>query len=47
MDEATTQRIRDGMAYEAARKAPPDAFPELPEIAAGRYTDPAFLALEK
>ena len=47
MDSATTNRIRDGMAYEASRKAPPEGFPELPEIAAGRYTDPAFLALEK
>lgn len=32
--------------YEAARKAPPKAFPTLPEIPAGRYTDPRFYELE-
>jgi phenylpropionate dioxygenase-like ring-hydroxylating dioxygenase large terminal subunit len=47
VDTATTERIRQGMAFEAARKAPPDGFPQLPEVPAGRYTDPEFLALEK
>ena len=46
MDQATTQRIREGMAFESSRKAPPEGFPELPSIAAARYTDPGFLALE-
>ena len=34
------------MAFESSRKAPPEGFPELPSIAAARYTDPGFLALE-
>lgn len=46
MDSATIERIREGMAFEAQRKAPPDGFPELPDIPAGRYIDPEFLALE-
>lgn len=46
MDAATIERIREGMAFEAQRKAPPEGFPELPDIPAGRYTDPAFLDLE-
>ncbi len=46
MDQATTERIRAGMAYEANRTAPPDGFPRLPDIPAGRYVNPAFLALE-
>lgn len=47
MDESTTQRIRDGMAYEAARTAPPEGFPKLPDIPAGRYVDPEFIELER
>ncbi len=47
MDSATVQRFLDGMKFEAERTGPPDGFPELPDIPAGRYTDPAFLALEK
>jgi phenylpropionate dioxygenase-like ring-hydroxylating dioxygenase large terminal subunit len=35
------------MEYEAARKAPPAAFPKMPDIPGGRYTDPRFHALEK
>jgi len=35
------------MEYEAARKAPPVSFPDLPDIPGGRYTDPRFHALEK
>lgn len=46
MDSHTTERIREGMAFEASRKAPPEAFPELPIIPAGRYVDPTFLGLE-
>lgn len=46
MDEATTERVKAGMAYEAARTAPPEGFPRLPDLPAGRYVDPTFLALE-
>ena len=47
MDAATVQRFLDGMKYEAERTAPPADFPRLPDIPAGRYVDPAFLALER
>jgi phenylpropionate dioxygenase-like ring-hydroxylating dioxygenase large terminal subunit len=46
MDTATVQRFLDGMKYESERTAPPEGFPSLPDIPAGRYTDPAFLELE-
>ncbi|HEY8122615.1 MAG TPA: aromatic ring-hydroxylating dioxygenase subunit alpha [Myxococcota bacterium] len=39
--------LRRLMEYEAARKAPPERFPALPDIPAGRYTDPRFFALER
>jgi len=45
----TTEEIRTLralMEYEAARTAPPRGFPALPDIPAGRYTDPRFFALE-
>ena len=35
------------MEYEASRKEPPEGFPSLPDIPAGRYTDPRFFELEK
>jgi phenylpropionate dioxygenase-like ring-hydroxylating dioxygenase large terminal subunit len=41
------RNLRILMEYEAARKAPPVAFPNLPDIPGGRYTDPRFHALEK
>jgi phenylpropionate dioxygenase-like ring-hydroxylating dioxygenase large terminal subunit len=47
MDAATVQRFLAGMKYEAERTAPPPGFPHLPDIPAGRYVDPAFLALER
>lgn len=47
MDSATIERIREGMAFEANRKGPPEGFPQLPDIPAGRYVDPGFLALEE
>jgi len=46
MDVELQQRIREQLAYEGAREAPPEGFPALPEIPGGRYTDPAFHALE-
>ncbi|MEM9530848.1 MAG: aromatic ring-hydroxylating dioxygenase subunit alpha [Pseudomonadota bacterium] len=47
MDPATNQAILDGIAWERAREAPPEGFPQLPRIPAGRYLDRNFLALEK
>jgi phenylpropionate dioxygenase-like ring-hydroxylating dioxygenase large terminal subunit len=46
MDTATVQRFLDGMKYESERTTPPEGFPPLPDIPAGRYTDPKFLELE-
>jgi choline monooxygenase len=46
LDLATTDRIKSGMTYEAARTAPPEGFPRFPDIPAGRYVDPDFLKLE-
>ena len=39
--------LRELMEYEANRTAPPAGFPALPDIPAGRYTDPRFFALEQ
>lgn len=39
--------LRRLMEYEAARKAPPESFPALPDLPAGRYTDPRFFELER
>lgn len=38
--------LKDLMEYEAARQAPPEGFPQLPDVPAGRYVDPRFFALE-
>ncbi len=40
------QTLRDLMEYEAARTAPPEGFPALPDIPAGRYVDQHFFQLE-
>ena len=47
MREATARALFDGMRHEQERDAPPAGFPPLPLIPVGRYTDPAFLALEQ
>ncbi|WP_120075454.1 aromatic ring-hydroxylating oxygenase subunit alpha [Aurantiacibacter odishensis] len=47
MDAVETAQIKDRMKFEAARKSPPEDFPQLPPIPAGRYTDPKFLRLER
>ncbi len=47
MREALQQRIWQELDYEANRKGSPEGFSALPPIPAGRYTDPAFLALEQ
>jgi phenylpropionate dioxygenase-like ring-hydroxylating dioxygenase large terminal subunit len=44
-DEIRT--LRRLMEFEASRKAPPEGFPALPDLPAGRYTDPRFFELEK
>ncbi|MDH5228083.1 MAG: Rieske (2Fe-2S) protein, partial [Gammaproteobacteria bacterium] len=41
------QSLYAGMKHEQDREGPPPGFPELPLIPGGRYTDPAFLALEE
>ena len=40
------QKLRALMEFEAARSAPPDGFPTLPDIPAGRYIDQRFFDLE-
>lgn len=47
MDAATVRRFLEGMQYEAERTGPPPGFPRFPDIPAGRYIDPEFLALER
>ena len=47
MDAQEIKTLRALMEYEARRSAPPKAFPSLPDLPGGRYTDPAFMALEK
>lgn len=47
MDEAYVESFRARSSYETARTAPPDGFPELPDLPLGRYTDPAFYELEQ
>ena len=47
MDAAVTERIKSGMIFEAARTAPPEGFPKLSDIPAGRYVDSEFLSLER
>ena len=47
MNEEQITTIKKLMEYEAARTEPPVGFPALPDIPAGRYTDPRFFELEK
>ena len=47
MDQCFIDRVYEGFEYERFRKGPPDEFPALPPIPAGRYTDPEFQALER
>jgi phenylpropionate dioxygenase-like ring-hydroxylating dioxygenase large terminal subunit len=46
MKTEVERSLYDGMKHEQEREGPPPGFPELPLIPGGRYTDPAFLALE-
>lgn len=47
MEQRDVDNLRMLMEYEAARTEPPKAFPALPDIPAGRYTDARFYELEK
>ena len=47
MEQEQIDTIRELMEYEAARTAPPEGFPDLPDIPAGRYTDERYFALEQ
>jgi len=47
MEQQEIQHLRALMEYEAARTEPPAGFPHLPDIPAGRYTDPRFFELEQ
>lgn len=38
--------VRERIAFERARTAPPDGFPKLPDLPLGRYTDESFLRHE-
>lgn len=47
MQQGDIDKLRLLMEYEAQRTAPPVAFPDLPDIPAGRYVDPRYYALEQ
>ncbi len=47
MQQTEVDKLYRLMEYEAARSAPPKAFPPLPDIPAGRYTDQRFFELER
>lgn len=47
MDAEAIAHDKARMVYEAARSAPPEGFPYMPDIPAGRYLDPTFITLEK
>jgi phenylpropionate dioxygenase-like ring-hydroxylating dioxygenase large terminal subunit len=47
MSREEIDSIRALMEYEASRTAPPEGFPFLPDIPAGRYTDQRFFELER
>jgi phenylpropionate dioxygenase-like ring-hydroxylating dioxygenase large terminal subunit len=47
MNRQEIDQLRELMEYEVSRTEPPRAFPALPDIPGGRYTDPRFFELEK
>ena len=47
MNEQKISTLRELMEYEASRTEPPAAFPLLPDIPGGRYTDQRFYELER
>ncbi|MFL0671816.1 MAG: aromatic ring-hydroxylating dioxygenase subunit alpha [Erythrobacter sp.] len=46
MEAQEIARLKALMEWEAQRKAPPEGFPRLPDLPAGRYTSPEYFALE-
>ena len=46
MTAGLIDRINAGLTYESSRKGPPEGFPALPRISAGRYIDSEFEQLE-
>lgn len=47
MEQRDIDNLRLLMEFEAERKTPPEGFPALPDLPAGRYTDQRFYELEK
>ena len=47
MEQALVDRLAEEIRYEFAREGPPERFPRFPDLPGGRYTDPAFFALEQ
>jgi len=47
LDAQTIERWEAGVANERTRRGPPTSFPLLPDLPAGRYSDPAFFELER
>ena len=47
MDQGTVETIKRLMEWEAARTAPPEGFPHLPDLPAGRYTSQEYYDLEQ
>ncbi|TDJ45887.1 MAG: aromatic ring-hydroxylating dioxygenase subunit alpha [Gammaproteobacteria bacterium] len=47
MDAQVIEQLKAGIEFERTRTGPPEGFPQLPDIPAGRYTDPEFLRLEQ
>ncbi len=47
VDAAFVARVKDQMTYEFGRSGPPEAFPHLPDLPLGRYTDPELWRLER
>lgn len=47
MDQQTVDTIKRLMEWEAARTAPPECFPHLPDLPAGRYTSQEYYDLEQ
>lgn len=47
LNDLSVARAHETMDYERSRKAPPEGFPQLPDIPGERYVDKDFLALER
>ena len=47
MDQAEVAQLKALMEWEGKRRAPPQGFPALPDMPAGRYTSAEYFALEQ